>query len=85
MKNPHLSAVKLSAEFNESTSISPETVQRVLRMAGLHGSSTRIFFFFFLSEKNRKLRLSFLKSIINKPERCLNKILFSDENKFNIF
>ncbi|GBN07888.1 hypothetical protein AVEN_61987-1 [Araneus ventricosus] len=41
VKNPRLSALKVSAEFNEkfSTSISPETVRRVLRTAGLNGRS----------------------------------------------
>ncbi|GBM69178.1 hypothetical protein AVEN_91760-1 [Araneus ventricosus] len=41
VKNPHLCALKVSAEFNEkfSTSISPETVRRVLRAAGLNGRS----------------------------------------------
>ncbi|GBM65332.1 hypothetical protein AVEN_157564-1 [Araneus ventricosus] len=39
VKNPRLSALKVSAEFYEkfSTSISPETVRRVLRGAGLNG------------------------------------------------
>ncbi|GBM45308.1 hypothetical protein AVEN_54376-1 [Araneus ventricosus] len=42
VKNPHLSALKVSAEFNEkfSTPISPETVL-VLRAAGLNGRSAR--------------------------------------------
>ncbi|GBM58728.1 hypothetical protein AVEN_175337-1 [Araneus ventricosus] len=59
MKNPRLSALKVSAEFNEklSTPISPETVRRVLRAAGLNGRSVRRKFF--VSAKNRKLRLSF--------------------------
>ncbi|GBM16175.1 hypothetical protein AVEN_126443-1 [Araneus ventricosus] len=37
VKNPRLSALKVSAEFNEkfSTPISPETVRRVLRAAEL--------------------------------------------------
>ncbi|GBM19548.1 hypothetical protein AVEN_108016-1 [Araneus ventricosus] len=42
VKNPRLSVLKVSAEFNEtfSTPISPETVRRVLRAAGLIGRST---------------------------------------------
>ncbi|KFM63968.1 hypothetical protein X975_22520, partial [Stegodyphus mimosarum] len=64
VKSPRLSAVKVSAEFNAnfSTSISPETVRRVLREAGLHGRSARKKVS--ASEKNRKLRLSFAKSMI---------------------
>ncbi|GBL74831.1 hypothetical protein AVEN_243680-1 [Araneus ventricosus] len=47
VKNPRLSALKVSAEFNEkfSTPISPETVRRVLRAAGLNGHSARRKFF----------------------------------------
>ena len=43
MKNPGLSAVKVSAEFNEkfSTSTSPKTVRPFFREAGLHGFSAR--------------------------------------------
>ncbi|GBM53841.1 hypothetical protein AVEN_261228-1 [Araneus ventricosus] len=43
VKNPRLSALKVSAEFNDkfSTPISPETVRRVLRAAGLNGRSAR--------------------------------------------
>ncbi|GBM32375.1 hypothetical protein AVEN_239774-1 [Araneus ventricosus] len=61
VKNPRLSALKVSAEFNEkfSTPISPETVRRVLRAAGLNGRSARRKFF--VSAKNRKLMLSFAK------------------------
>ena len=43
VKNSHLSAAQVTAEFNEnfSFSISPETVRRVLRAAGLNGRSAR--------------------------------------------
>lgn len=63
-KNPRLSAVRVCTEFKEqfSTSISSETVRRVLRSAGLHGRSARRKFFV------SPLRLSFAKSMINKPE-----------------
>ena len=85
VKNPLLSAVKVSAEFNEkfSTSILPETIRRVLTEAGLHERSDRKKFF--ISEKNRKLRLSFSKSMIIKPETYWNAVLFAYENNFNIF
>ncbi|GBO42438.1 hypothetical protein AVEN_31656-1 [Araneus ventricosus] len=61
VKNPRLSALKVSAEFNKefSTPISPETVRRVLRAAGLNGRSARRKFF--VSAENRKLMLSFAK------------------------
>ena len=78
MKNPRLSAIKYPAGFNEkfSTSVSVEIVQRVLRAARLITHSARNFLFLFLflfyfyfvvvvvvSGKNRKLSLSFAKSM----------------------
>ncbi|GBM82504.1 hypothetical protein AVEN_15506-1 [Araneus ventricosus] len=85
VKNPRLSALKVSAEFNEnfSTPISPETVRRVLRAAGLNGRSARRKFF--VSAKNRKLMFSFAKSMLNKPEAYWNNVLFADKSKYNIF
>ena len=54
VKNPHLNAVKVSAEFNEkfSTSISPEAARQVLREARLYGilAAKKNFF----SEKKQK-------------------------------
>ncbi|GBN89837.1 hypothetical protein AVEN_113313-1 [Araneus ventricosus] len=85
VKNPRLSALKVSAEFNEnfSTPISPETVRRVLRAAGLNGCSACRKFF--VSAKNRKLMLSFTKSMLNKPKTYWNNVLFEDKRKYNIF
>ncbi|GBN34002.1 hypothetical protein AVEN_143999-1 [Araneus ventricosus] len=85
VKNPCLSALKVSTEFYEkcSTSISPEIVLRLLRAAGLNERYARRKFF--VSAKNRKLRLSFTKSMLNKPETYWNNVLFADESKFYIF
>ena len=85
VKNPRLSAAKASADFNEKfpTSISLETVRRFLREDGLHGRSVNKKIF--VSAKNRKLRVSFAKSMINKPKTYWNNFLFSDKCKFNIF
>ena len=62
-----LIAVKVSAECNEKFSISvlPETVRWLFREPGLHRRSARRRI---VSAKNSKLRLSFAKSILNKPE-----------------
>ncbi|GBO38029.1 hypothetical protein AVEN_145016-1 [Araneus ventricosus] len=85
VKNPRVSALKVSAEFNEkcSTPISPETVRRVIRAAGLNGRSARRNFF--VSAKNRKLMLSFAKSMLSKPETYWNNVLIADKGKYNIF
>ena len=37
----------------------------------------------FLTMKNRKFRLSFSKSMINKTETFWNNVIFADEGKFN--
>ena len=62
-----MSAVKVSAKFNEKffTSISPETVQRVIRESELHERSARKKF---LLVRKTKLRLSFANSMVNKPK-----------------
>ncbi|GBO16793.1 Transposable element Tc1 transposase [Araneus ventricosus] len=85
VKNPRLIALKVFAEFSEkfSTSISSETVRLVLRAAGLNGRSASRKCF--VSARNRKLRLSYAKSMLNKPETYWNNVLFADEIKFNIF
>ena len=82
LKYPCLNAVKVTAEFNEnfSTSISFETVQRVLRSAGLNGHSVYRKF----CEKNRKLRLLFTKSVINLKYTGIMFYLQTKGN-FNIF
>ena len=41
--------------------------------------------FFFVNEKNRKLKLSFAKLMTNNPETYWNNVVFAHENKFNIF
>ncbi|XP_055924554.1 uncharacterized protein LOC129956648 [Argiope bruennichi] len=38
-----------------------------------------------LQRKNRKLRLDFAKATIDWPDEFWNKVIFSDESKFNIF
>ena len=76
-----MNAVKVTAEFNEkfSTSISTETVWRVLWLAGLNGHSA--YRKFFVSVKSRKLRLLFTKSMINS--KCTG-IMFYLQTKGNL-
>ena len=50
---------------------------------GIHERSARKKIF--INAKDRKLILSFAKSMINKPETYRNNVLFADESKFNIF
>lgn len=84
-KNPRKSAPKVAADLQALYGIivNPETIRRVIRSAGYHGRAARKKFF--VSEKNRKLRLAFAKSNINKNSDYWNKVIFADESKFNIF
>ena len=73
-----------AAKFNKqfSASILPKTVG-VLRAAGLKGHSVHKKFF--VSAKNKKLRLSLWKSMKIKLKMYWNNVLFADESKFKIF
>ena len=81
VQSPHLSAVKVTAKLSEkcSSSVSPETVRRVLRTAGLNGHSAHRKFF--VSAKSRKLRLLFTKSMINSKH---TGIMFHLQSKGNL-
>ena len=80
-----MSAPKVAADLQAlyGVIVNPETIRRVIRSAGYHGRVARKKFF--VSEKNRKLRLAFAKSNINKNSDYWNKVIFADESKFNIF
>ncbi|GFS91970.1 transposable element Tc1 transposase [Trichonephila clavipes] len=64
-------------------SVSAETVQRVLRKAGYNGRVARKKPL--IGKRNRVKRLKFTKEHILKPRQFWNKVIFSDESKFNIF
>ena len=80
-----MSAHKVAADLQAlyGIVINPETIRRVIRSAGYHGRVARKKFF--VIEKNRKFRLAFAKSNINKNSDYWNKVIFVDESKFNIF
>lgn len=83
MKDPKLTAVDILSNLSERVGLkcATSTVQRRLRSAGLHGrrpSKKPL-----ISEKNRKARLKFaLEHEKWKPEDW-EKVLWSDESKFN--
>lgn len=83
-KNPRLSAPILTAELREESgkNISPQTVRRVLKEAGYNG---RVAIKKpYISETNRKKRLTFAKHMISKEESWWSDVIFVDESKFNI-
>lgn len=83
--NPKLSASNIAADLNATCNkrICPETVRNVLRTAGYHGRIARRKPY--ISKINRKKRIEFAKSHLNKSPEFWNKIIWSDESKFTIF
>ena len=58
-------------------------MRNFLRNKEYHGRVARKKYF--VSEANRKKRLEFAKQHINKPMQYWNRIIFSDESKFEVF
>lgn len=83
-ENPKKSAPKVQMEIENQIgkSCNPETVRHVLRSAGYHGRNVRKKPF--VSAVNRKKRLLFAKEYEKADEFFWNKVIFSDESKFNI-
>ncbi|GFY16498.1 transposable element Tc1 transposase [Trichonephila clavipes] len=83
--DPKISAPKIAASTSNTIgrSVSAETVRRVLRKAGYNGRVARKKPL--IGKRNRVKRLKFAKEHILKPQQFWNEVIFSDENKFNIF
>ncbi|GFX43924.1 transposable element Tc1 transposase [Trichonephila clavipes] len=83
--DPKISAPKIAASTSNTLgrSVSAETVRRVLRKAGYNGRVARKKPL--IGKRNRVKRLKFAKEHILKPQQFWNKVIFSDESKFNIF
>lgn len=84
-ENPRISAVKIVEYLKNNLSIelSTSTVRSFLRCQGFHGRVARKKYF--VSETNRKKRLQFAKDNINASPDFWNRVIFTDESKFNIF
>ena len=83
-ENPRLSASTLAAEFREESgkNVSTQTVRRLLKENGYNG---RVAIKKpYISEINRKKRLTFAKNMISKEESWWSDVIFVDESKFNI-
>jgi len=64
--------------------VSISTVRNMLRKNGYHGQVIRKKFWVTHNDTNRKKRLQFAKKYV-KDSDFWNKVVFSDESKFNIF
>lgn len=84
-QNPKVHATNLAQELAERSNIvvHPRTICRALNNEGYHCRTPRKKPL--ISEKNRKLRLEFAKSHLNKGMDFWKLVLFTDESKFNIF
>lgn len=84
-QNPKISAIKIVEHLknNLNTDISVSTVRSFLRNQGYHGRVARRKYF--VSEANRKKRLLFANNNVTTPMEYWNRVIFTDESKFNIF
>ncbi|CAK9820145.1 Transposable element Tc1 transposase [Anthophora quadrimaculata] len=84
-KNPRISAPKLVTMCNNmfNKTVSAETCRRILRSENFHGRAARKKPF--INKINRAKRLAFAKEYVNKSNSFWQKVIFSDESRFNIF
>lgn len=83
-RNPRLSAPKINDELMRrcGVKVSDRTVQRTLNKAGLHGRTARNKPY--ISPANKQKRLAFALEHVDKDQEYWNRVLFTDESKFNI-
>lgn len=84
-KNPKISAPRLAGKVANTSqkTFSVQTIRNVLHEGNYYGRAARKKPF--ISERNRRKRLDFAKANVNQPAEFWNKVIFSDESKFNIF
>lgn len=84
-KHPRKSAPTLASELavDSQKNIHPENVRRVLRNNGYHGRKPRRKPF--ISAVNEQKRLKFAREHQKKDEAFWERVLFTDESKFNIY
>ena len=84
-KDPKLPATKLTKAFNIrfGYNICVNTVRNVLHKVGLHGRVARKKQF--ISKVNKQKRLDYAKSHKDKLMEYWNRVIFTDESKFNLY
>lgn len=84
-QNPKTSSTAIAAMLREDlgTDVHPITVRRVLKSAGYNARVARKKPF--ISKINKKKRIEFANEFVHKKLDFWDKVLFSDESKFNIF
>jgi transposase len=81
-KNPKLSAPKLveMLKLNSGKTVCAETIRRVLRSNNFHGRVARRKPY--ISEANRRKRISFAKQFKNHGFSFWKNVIFTDESKY---
>ena len=70
-------------ELEIGKKVHPETIRRVLRGANYHGLVAKIKPV--LKNIHKRKRLLFAKEHLEKDKTWWNRVIFSDESKFNIY
>uniref|UniRef100_A0A8C5PU37 Transposase Tc1-like domain-containing protein n=1 Tax=Leptobrachium leishanense TaxID=445787 RepID=A0A8C5PU37_9ANUR len=79
-----LTAEELRKDLSDvGTEVSAQTIRRTLRNEGLHARTPRRTPL--LSPKNKKSRLQYAKSHVDKPQKFWDSVLWTDETKLELF
>ncbi|KAI4878917.1 hypothetical protein NFI96_025783 [Prochilodus magdalenae] len=83
-KNPRVTAKELKKDLSDvGTEVSAQTIRRALHNEDLHARTSRRTPL--LTPKNKKSRLQYAKSHVDKPQRFWDSVLWSDETKLELF
>ncbi|KAI4904395.1 hypothetical protein NFI96_007379 [Prochilodus magdalenae] len=83
-KNPRVTAKELKKDLSDvGTEVSAQTIRRALHNEDLHARTPRRTPL--LTPKNKKSRLQYAKSHVDKPQRFWDSVLWSDETKLDLF
>uniref|UniRef100_A0A8C5MN72 Transposase n=1 Tax=Leptobrachium leishanense TaxID=445787 RepID=A0A8C5MN72_9ANUR len=83
-KSPRVTAEELRKDLSEvGTEVSAQTIRRTLRNEGLHARTPRRTPL--LSPKNKKSRLQYAKSHVDKSQTFWDSVLWTDETKLELF
>uniref|UniRef100_A0A8C5MWS3 Transposase n=1 Tax=Leptobrachium leishanense TaxID=445787 RepID=A0A8C5MWS3_9ANUR len=83
-KSPCVTAEELRKDLSDvGTEVSAQTIRRTLRNEGLHARTPRRTPL--LSPKNKKSRLQYAKSHVDKAQKFWDSVLWTDETKLELF
>lgn len=80
-KYPHISAAEL--QYDLGISVCDSTIRNYLRSSECHARIDHRKYY--ISKDNKSKRLDFAETNLNRPQEFWNRMLFTNESKFNIF